>query len=125
MSNVMDFRTNEQKWQEFKQKTGDKVKKGWNTLCREVRNNKDVIILMLPGFIAVTNGVTKVVTKGIQQHTANKELDYRARTIYDHSLGRYVELRKPLTSEQALEIEERRLRGEKLHVILYSMGLLK
>lgn len=118
---AVDFRTKEQKRADRKYAIKRKV----DDACQWIRMNKDVIILATPIVCTVIGGTTKVASKMIQQHNLNKEIDFKQRTIYDHSLGRYVELRRPLTAAQALTIEERRAQGEKLHTILDSMGLLK
>ena len=97
----------------------------WDRFAGFVRDNQDVLLLTIPAAVATTTGVCKVTSKLIGAHTVNKEIRYKERTIYDHSLGRYVELKKPLTAAQALTIEERRAAGEKLHTILDSMNLLK
>lgn len=117
----VDFRTKEQKRAERKQK----VKEGLRATCDWIRENRDVIILVTPAIITVVGGATKVGSKMLANHRVNKEIDFKRRTIYDHSLGRYIELKRPLTSDQALVIEQRRADGEKLHVILDSMGLIK
>lgn len=46
-------------------------------------------------------------------------------TIYDRSLGRYTELKRPLKAKESLEIERRRKMGESLNSILDDMRLLK
>lgn len=101
------------------------VRDTWNRFAGFIRDNRDVLILTVPAAVAVATGVTKVTSKAIGAYAVNKEIKYKERTIYDHSLGRYVELKKPLTATQALSIEERRAAGEKLHVILDDMKLLK
>lgn len=105
------------RWNSIKEKCHNGVK--W---CVE---NKE---LAIPAAVLATTsikGVTRITSKMIQNHAVNKEIAFKERTIYDHSLGRYVELKKPLTNAQALTIEERKAQGEKLHVILNDMGLLK
>lgn len=118
---TVDYRTKEQKRIDRK----EAVKRGVRNTCQWIKDNKDMIILVTPIVCTVVGGTTKVASKMIQKHNLNKEIKFKQCTIYDHSLGRYVELRKPLTAEQALTIEERRAQGERLHVILDSMGLLK
>lgn len=101
------------------------IQKRWNEFTGFVRDNKDVLVLVVPSAVAVVSGVTKITSKAIAAHTLNKEIRFKECTIYDRSLGRYVQLRKPLTAAQALTIEERRANGEKLHLILEDMRLLK
>ena len=112
----------------FKEKVNaglEKAKETGKKAVTVMRENTDVIILVMPVVCTVIGGTTKIATKMIQQHNINKEIDFRQRTIYDRSLGRYIELRKPLTTRQAIIIEERRANGERLTSILDSMGLLK
>ena len=101
----------------FKRKVNDAV-----TWCRE---NRDILGIAIPVGVAAVGGVTKVTAKAINAHNLNKEQKYKDTTIYDHSLGRYVHLKHKLSPSEALSIEERRAGGEKLHVILNDMNLLK
>ena len=118
---VIDLRSRKEKFESLKESGKEKV----NAIVNGVRNNMDVIVVASPVVCAVISGTTKVVSSMIRKHSINKDIDFKQRTIYDHSLGRYVELKKPLTSSQSIIIEERRSNGEKLHTILDSMGLLK
>lgn len=120
-NNVIDFRTKEQKRAERKMAISNR----WNAFAGWVRDNRDVLMLTVPATVAVVGSVTKFTSKAITAHMTNKEINFKERTIYDHSLGRYVELKRPLTAAQSLTIEERRANGEKLHMILDDMGLLK
>lgn len=104
----------------------------WNSIKEKCSNglnwcvqNKELAIPAILGATTVVKGVTKITSKAMYNHAVNKEIAFKERTIYDHSLGRYVELKKPLTNAQALTVEERKAQGEKLHVILNDMGLLK
>lgn len=101
------------------------IKYGWDKFAGFIRDNQDILILTVPATVAVVGGVTKVASKALTAHTLNKEISFKEKTIYDHSLGRYVELKRKLTPAQALTIEERRAAGEKLHMILDDMNLLK
>lgn len=117
----VDCRTKEEKREARRQARRDR----FDGFCEDVRKNKDVIIALTPIVIGVVAGVTKVTTKALNAYSVNREISFKERTIYDRSLGRYVELRRPLTSNEALIIEERRMDGEKLHQILDDLGLLK
>lgn len=117
----VDLRTKEQK----KFESQMKWKKRVDTVFGFVRENKDVLICVVPPVTAAIAGTTKVASKLIGAHTVNKELKDQERRIYDHSLGRYTYLRRPLRPAEALTIEERRAAGEKLNMILQDMGLLK
>ena len=117
---IVDFEK-EQRRRERKQALSNT----WNGFANFVRSNMDVLIIAVPATVAVVGGVTKVASKAISAYTLNREINFKERTIYDHSLGRYVELKRPLSAAQSLTIEERRANGEKLHMILADMNLLK
>lgn len=119
MSNMIniDCRSREQKRAERRQR--------FNDFCDDVRRNKEAILVMTPVVVGGLAMITKVASKALNAYSVNKEVDFKQRTIYDRSLGRYVELRRPLTSNEALIIEERRSHGEKLTTILMDLGLLK
>lgn len=114
---TMDFRTTKQKLYDLKEGAKMKVQQG----LRFIKENPTAV----PIICTAIGGITRITSKVISSRTAAKEIDFRQRTIYDRSLGRYIELKRPLTTRQAIEIEERRASGEKLHMILDSMNLLK
>lgn len=118
---TVDLRTKEQKIADFKYS----AKNTWNGIARFVRDNIDVLAVVAPAAGLVFNGVCKVTSKAIAERTLNKELDFKKRTIYDRSLGEYVELKKPLSVNQKLEYERRRATGEKVNTILNDMKVLK
>lgn len=118
---IIDFRTKDQKKFEFQMK----VKRGWDSTANFVRNNLDVLAVIVPAGITVIGGGSKILSSAIRAHTVDKELKDQERRIYDHSLGRYSYLKRPLRANEALIIEERRNNGEKLNMILQDMNLLK
>ena len=58
--------------------------------------------------------------KAAQQEQFNKE-----RFVYDHSLGMYLKLKRPLGNNDYVMINMRKANGEKLANILASMNLLE
>lgn len=117
----VDMRTKEQKREDRRLAR----RQHFNEFCEDVRRNKDVILVLTPAVVGSVAAVAKVAVKALNTYNVNKEISFKQRTIYDRSLGRYVELKRPLTSAEALAIEERRLNGERLHQILEDLGLLK
>ena len=114
--------------QTFEQKAYEakvKAKRVANEVYWWIKENPQTDLMALTSMVGITKGVTKVTSKVISAHQTNKEIRFKERTIYDRSLGRYVELKHKLSPAEALTIEERRANGEKLHVILNDMGLLK
>lgn len=118
---VVDFRTKDQKVHDAKVA----IANGWNNFAGFVRDNKDVLVLVVPVATVAIGSAGKAVSKAIGAYITNKELNDINTRIYDHSLGKYARLKRPLTAKESLTIEERRAAGEKLHTILNDMGLLK
>ena len=118
---IIDFRSKDQKKFQRQMRAKRFVDNGigW------IRENKDVLGYVVPPLTAGIVGGSKIISKAIANHTVTKELRDQERRIYDHSLGRYSYIKRPLRSDEALIIEERRNNGEKLNMILKDMGLLK
>lgn len=115
---------------EFKKETKKRKRKEWfdeklNKTANWIGRNKETIAVVAPVVIAGLSGSTKIV-KGISKHAAlNKEKQLKERFVYDRSLGKYLELKKPLTNSQLKTILDRKENGEKLGSILQNMNLLK
>ena len=116
-----DFRTKEQKWADFK----FWVKSKWDAFVGFIRGNYDVLIIVVPLITAIVSGCCKVISRVIANHTANKNLSFKERSIYDRHLGKYTKLKRPLTTEECLEFERRKQNGEMVNTILDDMGLLE
>jgi hypothetical protein len=111
---------------ELKRRQGrERAIEHWNQFAGFVRSNQDVLVFAVPATLTVIGGGTKVLSKIIANRTAEREIRFKERTIYDRSLGRYVNLKRPLRAHEALEIERRRMNGEKLNAILADMRLIK
>jgi len=118
---TVDLRTKEQKRADRK----NALRNGWNAVAGFVRDNYDVLIVVAPIVVTTVGGACKVASKAIANNTIDKEIRYKERTIYDRSLGRYTELKRPMTARESLEFEERRANGERVNTILDDMRLLK
>lgn len=99
------------KWAERKQKA-----KQW---CRD---HLDLILAGGATLIGLAKAGGKLVDK-----TWGRRMDYRNKELkcYDNRLGRYWDLRRPLTNDDWLEIDRRKSRGERLGDILESLHALK
>lgn len=117
---VVDF-DKELKMRKIKQRMTD----NWNEFAGFVRDNQDVLVFAVPAAVTVLGGGTKVLSKIIANHTEERKIRFKERTIYDRSLGRYVTLKRPLKPHEAIEVERRRMKGEKLNHILADMRLIK
>lgn len=122
-NNVVDINDFEKEMKKRERK--EKLVQGWNSFTRFIRDNHDVLVFVVPSAVAVFSGGTRLLSKGIARHTLEREIKFKESTIYDRSMGRYVELKRPLTTSEALEIERRKKNGEGLNNILYDMKLVK
>lgn len=123
MSKIFNF-------DDFKEEERRRKRKEWITdkvkdTANWVNNNKETLAVVLPVVVAGVAGSAKIV-KSVSRNVALKqEKDLKERFIYDRSLGKYLELKKPLSNSQLTSILERKENGEKLSIILHNMGLLK
>lgn len=85
-------------------------------------DHKETIIVFGPVFAGVFVEIVKISTR---RHTVNEEKKLKERYIYDRSTGHYYELKRQPRSSEWLQIEQRKLNGETLGMILNDMRLLK
>lgn len=110
----------ESKRREFKENVKQKISNAVNF----VREHKEEITILSPIIIAGITGVTKVSKGMIRNHNLNKEQDLKELYCYDRSLGHYWKLRKPLSNNDWIAINDRKKNGETLADILSSMNVL-
>ena len=118
---TIDFRTKEQK----RADRWNFLKRGYKSVAGFTRENMDVIAVWVPAGGVALGGICRVASKLLANRKLNKEIAYKQRTIYDRSLGKYTELKRPMTTAQSLAFAQRRANGEQVQVILNDMGLLK
>ena len=110
----------ESKRKEFK----ENVKRKFSNAVNFVSDHKEEIMILTPIIIAGITGVTKVSKGMIRNHNLNKEQDLKELYCYDRSLGHYWKLRKPLSNNDWMTINNRKKNGETLADILSSMNVL-
>ena len=117
---IDDFKK-EEKRRERKERFNKKV----NITANWIRNNKETLAIVIPVVGVSIKGTAKII-KGISKNVAlSQEKQLKEKFIYDRSLGKYLELKKPLTNAQMKSILERKDNGEKLSSILRTENLLK
>lgn len=89
--------------------------------CEE---NKELAIAMIPVGIFAIKSIGKTIGSIDRKIDLKKEQDLQELYVYDHSLGMYHKLRRPLRPSEKIEIDRRRDNGESKVQILASMGLL-
>lgn len=68
----------------------------------------------------------KIAKSSARTRSIKQEQNWKDTHIYDHSLGRYVELRRKLKSDEYARILDRKeTTGKSLSVVLDEMGFLK
>lgn len=100
----------------------DEAKMKANEIGRWVADNKEIVIVAVPAGVAIIKLAYIGVSKAIRHHD---EKVLKDRRIYDRSIGRYLTLRRPLTSSEQLELTRRKENGENTALILNDMGLLR
>lgn len=117
MVDIKDFKKEQKKrefWEGIKSKGRDF--EAW------FYNNKDLAMIVLP----VVGATAMTLGKGvIKSHHLKKEEKLKDNYCYDRSLGHYWKLKRSLTNDEWLEIDQRKKEGERLSDILASMKVLK
>ncbi len=87
-----------------------------------INNNKEIVIMVVPAAFGCISKTVKVVGKhaNLKKEQNNKEL-----YCYDRSLGHYWKLRRELTNDEWVAIDERKGNGERLGDILNDLRVLK
>ena len=123
MNKTIDI--NEFKKEEKRRERKERFNEKLNITANWIRNNKEILAIVIPVVGVSIKGTAKII-KGISKNVAlSQEKQLKEKFIYDRSLGKYLELKKPLTNAQMTSILERKDNGEKLGGILQNMNLLK
>ena len=86
------------------------------------KNNKDMVIIVTPVLIGTAG---KIIQQAMRSKKVKKEEDLHDLYCYDRSLGHYWRLRRELTNDEWLEIDQRKKNGERLGDILEELKVLK
>ena len=100
------------------------AKKKFDATVKWCENNKELALAIIPVAVVVFKGVGRTVASIDRKIDLVKEQELQELYIYDHSLGMYHKLRRPLKPYEKIEIDRRRQNGESKIQILSDMGLL-
>lgn len=104
------------------------AKKKFDDGVEWVGKHKEELIISSPFLLfgmKMIGGLVKDTIRSIDRKVdMKKEQDLQDLYVYDHSLGMYHKLRRPLKPSEKIEIDRRRKEGESKIQILASMGLL-
>lgn len=94
----------------------------YRTAVNWVNRNKYWIIPLIPAAVGGIATTVKVVGK---HANLSKEKNVKELFCYDRSLGHYWALKRNLTNAEWLEIDKRKVNGERLADILEELKVLK
>lgn len=86
------------------------------------KENRDILVIAVPAAVAIVTGTCKLGGKLIDAH---REHSHQNLTCYDRSLGHYWQLKRELSNNEWISIEQRRKNGERLADILSELKVLK
>ena len=100
------------------------AKRKFESTVKWCEENKELALAMIPVAVVVVKGIGRTISSIDRKIDLVKEQELQDLYIYDHSLGMYLKLRRPLKPSEKIEIDRRRQEGESKIQILSSMGLL-
>lgn len=108
-----------------KEKRKKEFKRKVNEALYWIKENKEVLIIVIPAAVTVTKWSLRVVNSLSRNIALMQEKKIKDLKIYDRSMGKYLDLKRPLNQNDMKIVLERRDNGEKLSNILIDMDLLK
>ncbi len=89
-----------------------------------VSRNKEVTIALIPVGLVAIRGIGNTIRSMDRKIDMEKAQKLQDLYVYDHSLGMYHKLKRPMKPSEKIELDRRRNEGESKIQILASMGLL-
>ena len=89
--------------------------------CQWISDNKGFVIIMTP---IVVSFVGKVINNSLKQKNIQEQERLKENYCYDHKLGMYWELNRPMSNYERLIFEERKSNGDSAGQILHDLQLL-
>ena len=109
------------KREQFKRKVKEKIQ----YTIYWINDNKELLIVVVPAVCVVLKGGFKMIKSVSRNIALAQEKHIKDMRVYDRSLGKYIELKRPLKNSDMQIILERRENGEKLSNILMDLNLIK
>ena len=105
--------------------TGAKVKawvhNRWIDITTAVVEHPVIAVTIISGLTGVANTAIRAISKS---NSLKKEAELKSQYIWDASLGHHWRIKKPLSTNQMLELERRRGMGESIGKILDDLKVL-
>ena len=115
---TIDFRSTKQKLED----AGNYVKSKCRNCWSWVKDNKEIVLVVVPVVGAAVTASVKGISKAVNNHRAEK---IKTEYIYDPKLGFYWPTKRPLTGAEKMEYSRRYKDGENGGEILRQMKILK
>lgn len=121
MGIVIEMNPVKSKWQQARETVRNKVQHAvwW------AQNNPELVVIIIPAAVAVAKGTTKVVSKVLQRANMEEAARQIRLRCYDPSEGHYWYLKRELSNQEWLIVNDRHKAGERLGDILAAMKVLK
>lgn len=111
------------RWINFKWNVYETSKKVAGSVKRWAGENPEAAATIVIGVVGTGMKIARDTAK---RNAVKQEQHWKDTHIYDHSLGRYVELRRKLRSDEYARVLDRKeTSGKSLSVVLDEMGFLK
>ena len=127
--NVVEFPEKKEEKPKFKDKVKEKIDSSRDKVADKlhktadfVRENKELLIVIIPIGAKLVSRLSKDVTR---HRTVKEERYLRDNYVYDNRLGHYWELKRKASNSEWKIIERRKNNGESLGIILSDLKLLK
>lgn len=111
----------ERKKKEIQDAAAEKIQKASNW----VRRNQDVLKVTIPAAAVGLGSITKTVRSISHKRAVDRDIRDRRTRFYDHQLGCYWHVKRPLRTDELLAVKRRKAAGESYGDIFQSMKLLK
>lgn len=98
---------------------------GIDKLVDKVDENKDKIVKAAAVIFVAGKSAEKISRNYSRSKRAKEDRYHREQEIYDRTTGMYIQLRRPMTSQEQYEYSVRLRKGEQPIYILRDLGLLK
>lgn len=110
------------KFKTSKRSLKDRISYKFNEIKIWMLQHPELVIAAIPVVVKTGSEIVKfAATKNVQR----KEQQLKEFYCYDRSLGHYWKLRRELSNDEWVEIDKRKVNGERLGDILDSMKVLK
>lgn len=104
---------------------GRNVKNGIEDGLNWVWNHREPLIIIAPVVTAAIGVGGKALSNAQKAKVVKEEKEVKETNVWDPSTGKWVQTKKPLTTKQTIEFDERVKNGQSRIAALNEMGCLR